>query len=1072
MPLIPSPIEVSGLPQMPVHALSPIHSPHPSSPDPNHEEPADLSRSASYTYLTTLSKDGPAQIKRTFSENVLSMHNRTEKVSDGVQNANKELFRRASKKAKKRMSLSQAKFSLAHDDDDTKTNGDSHEYRLSRSMTGTFRSLARKSWMGSRSSSPVDDDKKLDRKQSWSPAKKAGRLAADRIAVPQRAVSRSPSADSRDDEREPRTARPPVLDTKSAKAPRKSDISPPKRPSARSSISSFRSLASSDKQKRNSSRPPMPPSLSSDQLSALEKSNKRDPLWHAFRQIEGELSSFQGKTSMQKSKVLRAVLLPFLQDNQQHPASLVLRPEDLDRRVTILNKWWCVLLEILAGHHNQILSGSDRPAFLEAAAQIMMRPEWRIPGFPTSEIETQAATQRSNGSTTSTESEQLLETIYQNIRSIFVQNLLAQLGYVIDKLCMRSAPASLVNFSGRTCAYAFFFCPGVAEMLIRLWRLTPGILRRIFVEAGIERGEKLETASKELAACLPAPMQDLVFTTQASLARMMQLRRHVPVGTEHFKWHGPWLGRWSGRDSDLFFNFTKFYHLLLSDYIPEHVSARDRVCTPGLAPVLAQVLTVLETTIYRQAGQSAVDNYASGTAAGMDVADSMAPLPMTIANATRQMNENRLVMLLRDMLGDPQFGNGQVRRLFVSGYGDVVKAAARKVSLYNNDACFVLCDFLEEMFPLLARHHQESLIDWPFWLQVCKQMMHSQNTLTQIRLIAFVYSMWNILITNDERKQELILDWLLDRSVFDTLFCHWSPMVRHYFFRLLCWRVARIDHEPSEIDQQRLRLLSSHLNRVWAYYQYLSAEADMRDLVQPSTVPCSPAPSRVLLIIRTDTAGQGINGSAFSNFDKFLAQGLSTQSNSPYQKSSSALTNSVPSPDTTLQNGVKKRWSMLKNILPFGTPGNDRPGEVTPPSTPDDRRSLHDVSRPPTPPHQAFSFKFSLEWADKRQQATYNQQHRKLVAPSLPISAEEVFRTSISSTHETTPSKRKSDVQPRKPSGSSAETARYAGRALAEWSQVITEYRNFLVRRRQEGVPKFALVETPTLGVETFRMMG
>lgn len=774
---------------------------------------------------------------------------------------------------------------------------------------------------------------------------------------------------------------------------------------------------------------------------------------------------------MQRARILRSQLLPFLQDHYEHPSSLSLRPEDLDRRVVILNKWWCALLEILSGRHNQILSGSDRPAFLEAAAQIMMRPEWRVPGLPHTDNDTQTSVtlDQSNTSTTSSESEQLVETIHQNIRNIFVQNLLAQLGYIIDKLCMRTAPASLVNFSGKTCAYAFFFCPEIAETLCRLWRIAPGTLRRVFSEAGIERGEKLESMSQKVAINLPTSMPGLVCSTQASLARTLQLCWQVPAGTENFNWHGPWLGRWCGRDSDLFFNFAKAYHVLLVDYVPWNLTSKERVCIPGFAPVHAQILTVLETTIYRSAGQPAVDNYASGTAAGYDVTDTIASLPMTIANASRQINENRLIMLLRDILGDPQYNTSPLRELYVSSFSEIVKAATRKVSIYNNDACFVLCDFLEEIFPILLRHYHDDtpFLDWPFWFRVIQQMAQSQNTLTQIRLIAFVYSMWNIINVDPERKRELILDWMLNADVFETYFCHWSPMVRHYFFRLLCWRVARLDHNPCELNLEILATLSARLERVWAHYQYLSADAEMRDLVQPSTAACSPAPSRALMIIRLDN--QTLSGSSFSSFDKFLSHNLTNQNN-PYQKSSSVL-NSIPEPDAPVQHGVKKRWSLFKNILPFGTPGNDRPGEVTPPQTPDDRRTRDaetgmPISRPATPPHQALSFKFSLEWADTRQ--TAEQKSRKPSPPVLPYTA----RPAVDGTAENLLQSKTREIRPLKPVGAAAETSRYSGRALSEWALVSTEYRNFLLRRRQEGVPRDSLVETPTLGVETFRMLG
>ncbi|KAI9877860.1 MAG: hypothetical protein M1823_007037, partial [Watsoniomyces obsoletus] len=208
------------------------------------------------------------------------------------------------------------------------------------------------------------------------------------------------------------------------------------------------------------------------------------------------------------------------------------------------------------------------------------------------------------------------------------------------------------------------------------------------------------------------------------------------------------------------------------------------------------ILTLLETTLYRQAGQEAVDNYASGTTGGLHNPDAVAPLPMTIANASRQIAENRLVILLRDVLGDRDPDRARVQELYVRTFADDVKAATRKISLYNNDACFVLCDFLEEIFPIMARHYQPDTpyLDWPFWLKVCKQMMQSHNTLTHIRLIA-----------------ELVLDWLLEREFFDQHFNHWSPMVRHYFFRLLCWRVGRCDGEPSVLDIEILETLLARL---------------------------------------------------------------------------------------------------------------------------------------------------------------------------------------------------------------------------------------------------------------------
>ena len=1097
--------EVDVMPALPVHALSPIHATAPE-PGNDYEEKPELGRSASFSYMSGRSKDGTPSMKRTFSDNVLSFPtSRSAKVSDNMQSANKEMFRRASRKTKKR--LSRSKFSFPEDDDSEKDGRRTHaettdpSLGLTRSVTGTIRSLARRSWMpGSRPASPTKQDGNvLEKKRSWSPAKKAGAAAADSIAVPQPVASRSPSPSSRRAEdastSEPSIQSEPAHSLSSASLRNKSESSL-KRLSRRSSISSLKSSASSDRLRKGFSddkAPPLPPSISSDRLSTLNgEQYRKDPLWSAFRAIEGEFTTFQSKTGMQRAKVLRTSLLPFLTKHADHASNRLLRPEDLDRRVVILNKWWTGLLDMLSGRSGQSITGTDRPAFLEAASQIMMRPEWRLPPFPSSNGSTpQPPYIRVQHSTTtlgSQESDFLAESIYQNVQNIFVQNLLSQMAFVVEKLSMRSAPASLVTFGGKACAYAFFFCPGVADMLVRLWRIPPGTLRRIFAEAGVERGEKLEVLSVALLPKFPLPVRSLAVGSQAALSKMLQWSKQLPPGTEHLMWHGPWTGRWSGRDSDLLFVFTKWYHVLAAEFVPEGISTKELVCIPGFAPVHAQLLTVLETTIYRQAGQQAVDNYASGTAGALENPDAVAPMPMTIANASRQIAENRLVILLRDVLGDRDPDRVRMQELYASSFGNDVKAATRKISLYNNDACFVLCDFLEEIFPIMARHYQHDTpyLDWPFWMKVCRQMMQSHNTLTQIRLIAFVYSTWSILISNETWKRELVLEWLLEPEFFDQHFTHWSPMVRHYYYRLLCWRIGRCDGEPTLLDLEILETMLARLNRSWAHYQYLSAEADMRDLCPPSTVPCSPAPSRSLVIIRTDS--QPLPPGAFSSFDKFLSQGFNQSS--PYQRSSSIL-NSMPSADSSSQTGNKKRWSLLKTMLPFGgaSQSNGRPGEVTPPRSPDeagpqlgsiDTRSENPISRPATPPHQAFSFKFSLEWVDHRNNNA--NRNRRLVAPLLPTNAQKIMalrRTSGESSGSSTRSgdqkatpRKPGEIRPRKPQGREVETSKYSGRALAEWAQVLMESRNFYLRRKQEGVPRDGLVETPVLGVETFRMLG
>ena len=233
----------------------------------------------------------------------------------------------------------------------------------------------------------------------------------------------------------------------------------------------------------------------------------------------------------------------------------------------------------------------------------------------------------------------------------------------------------------------------------------------------------------------------------------------------------------------------------------------------------------------------------------------------------------------------------------------------------------------------------------------------------------------------------------------------------------------------------------------------------------PSSAPCSPAPARRLIIIRTD--GHLIPPSLVNSFDKFPSPGGLNQT-TPSKRHSSLL-NNIPTADAPTQN--RKRWSILKTFL--GTPGNSRPGEVTPPASEEmssldasnidglsTRTGTEGKSLPSAPSHQAFSFKFSLEWLDR---PTWPNKNRQLSAPTLPAPAQILLQI-----HRGV----KAEIHPVKPTAEELRMAKYSGRALAEWALVVVECQNFFERRKEEGVPNNKLVETPTLGVESFRMYG
>jgi hypothetical protein len=219
--------------------------------------------------------------------------------------------------------------------------------------------------------------------------------------------------------------------------------------------------------------------------------------------------------------------------------------------------------------------------------------------------------------------------------------------------------------------------------------------------------------------------------------------------------------------------------------------------------VQAQVLTALDATIHRQPAADPLPITFDDVLSGADATAAALPLPSN--NSARLMAENRLIMLLRDFISERPSDFQMARMTFAETFGKMMQAVARKTSLFDHNACFVLCDFMEEALTIFVRfHHAHALendfIDWYFWLDVCKKMLESENSMSEIRLFAFLYGAWNVITSHEYRKEVICLEWLLTEDTFDKFFNHWCPMVRAYYMRLLCWRLCRDDGEASDLD--------------------------------------------------------------------------------------------------------------------------------------------------------------------------------------------------------------------------------------------------------------------------------
>ncbi|KAH0556428.1 hypothetical protein GP486_005652 [Trichoglossum hirsutum] len=1060
---------------------------------------ASIPRSASLTYLPLVNGTTPEEtftppLKRNLSENVLAAlpgeyerHSfsdplpRVTPAHQGLPLDDRVLQQKTAKSSTPKITMSKFRHSSEKIMGDTsyesKTTSKLRKHdtpeQKTRGVPGSFASFARKSWMVAPSS------------RSPSPSRRKYLEEADQATSPpvlSPGTSKTPSPQLNGDSKSKDSG-----DVKGSKATPKKSSPLQNRLSRRSSKQSLFKASSLERM------PSIRSSFSSERLQSLpaEASRKKDELWSVFRSLDSDFNKFQSKSSALKANVVRSSLLPFLRNYAQHHSNKNLRPEDLDRRTNILNKWWTGLLESLGGKINMTISGTDRPVLLEGITGIMTRPEWRLSPSSFAPLADQSfrnnPKSRSTSSLESSASEFITESVHHNVRNMFIQNLLAQVRFVVDKMSLKQAPSSLVTFCGKALAYAFYFCPGIAEALVRLWAVPPGAIRRVLNEFKVDRTADMKKISENIVLGFPNALEALGFASYASTMKHLRKRPTLPVGTD-IPCDGPWLGRWCGRDSDLFFVFCKYYHILLAEFLPPEIGVRERASSPAFVIVHAQILTILDATIHRRQG---IEN--SGAAppttfddvlAGVD--SPVATLPLSSVNVARSVPENRLIILLRDLLSERQLDIGVARHNFAEAFSDLLKAAARNISVFDHSSCFTLCDFMDEAIPILVRYQSNSTqsrdyVDWDFWLDVCKQMVESQNSMTVLRLFGFLFGIWGIISSDEQRKDTLCLGWLLSETIFDKYFNHWCPMVRAYYMRLLCWRVARYDGSASEADVKIFEALLRRLRKTWSDFLYLRDKCSAENLLPPSTAPCNPAPGRRLLIMRNDT--QIDPDAVFLSFDGVFPS-LSNQPTA-YREHSRLDGDRVRTMEPS-DSPPRKRWGLLRNILPFSSPLSDgfkfedgadtsKPtsSTVTPGSPVDNSEDSNgNPTQKATPTskdvgtkqeasqHRYRSFKFSLEWMEK---PNYTGKDRRLSPPRLPMPAQTFLQSKAPET----------DLIPNQEPGTRpSECSKYSGRALAEWAVVVVECQNFFERRKAEGVPTDEFVETPSLGVETFRKLG
>ncbi|KAF8463001.1 hypothetical protein BDZ91DRAFT_796769 [Kalaharituber pfeilii] len=786
----------------------------------------------------------------------------------------------------------------------------------------------------------------------------------------------------------------------------------------------------------------------------------KDELWDAFRNLESDYNRFQNKSSAQKASIIRSALIPFLRNSARITCNNI-EPDELDKRVRVLHRWWTGLLAQLQNRSPTAIAGTDRPLYLEGISGIMSRPEWRPPQSEFSPISQQISKSQSSTSVSSDSSRYSVEkSVLHNVKSLFTRTVIDTLAFAVDKMSQRTAPASIVAFAGKVVAYAFFFCSGAAEVLISLWNIPAATLKRVVQQNGIQRGADLQRTFDDVVIGFPECLHSLGFANLSAALKQLKKQTKPPLGNT-VDWYGAWVNRWLGRDTDLLFVFLKYYHILLCEFLPPDASRLSQICAPAFIFIQAHILNIMDATVHKQLQKPVTGANAPSLITFDDVLAKASPtFPVPVH---RTMSENKLVVLLRDVLTDRQLCSPRCRGILSESFSAMLMATARRTRVFDSDACFTLCDMMEETFPILNYSEKmagngASYIDWAFWLDVFKKMSECDNNMTELRLICMIFMLWGLLVEEENRKRKLCVDWLLSPSTWERYFCHWCPMVRAYYMRLICWRLTRYNGgQASDLDNEILQTVSLRLRTCFAHHTRLKEKAEKGLIAPPSTIPCLPAPGRRLIILRNDSLipPPGVF---------FAEDGLITYIEPP-------VTPAKPTTESGRdQHSItpKKKWSILRSL-------GFQPDSPSPPGSPESpspitktnglASNIGDIEFPEVPASASVTqrkptFKFSLEWMP---QSPFTVRDKHLNPARLPASSQAYLDAQGL---EATELVNLSDC-------TNLNTGRwtYSGRALAEWVLVVVEYENFFERRKNEGKESIQDVETPSLAVESLKKL-
>ncbi|KAL1406191.1 hypothetical protein Q8F55_007880 [Vanrija albida] len=457
----------------------------------------------------------------------------------------------------------------------------------------------------------------------------------------------------------------------------------------------------------------------------------------------------------------------------------------------------------------------------------------------------------------------------------FVQLTMRVMNFVMDKLGAKGVFHNTLLFSGRFLAFAFFRVPHVGAQLTGVLHPPRGALMRF--TRPVLAGQTNIPA--EARPTYPAHLQPLCFDNSNAYTR--RLTTHVPVfetAAEKDAFHfqpGNWLRRWQSDDSELFPAFYRSYHRQLALYLApvvEYYQAQGKPVPAYVllrAPGYAHLATIFAKKCHSYILGSVNAVTTSSSAQQFDATESAgfrsSSKPAVLETANRRLVET-LWTFTSSLVMIPCVDGRVIECEGTQLWGDMIdvwtKSLITKTSLYAPKGVFCLFDLLDGIVDPVVVGGTISPLDVPYLIGLVRTILNqAEHALTLVKVIAFVFTHWEILTAKPEDRRELCIDILLKRDLFERLLLFWSQSVRSYVLRLVVFRLGHLhtteaDGPSYNVELESVGLLQTRLDRIKKRYDELEprpmSEVDDKEPPRTPTNPGFPR-SRSTITMVTDS---------------------------------------------------------------------------------------------------------------------------------------------------------------------------------------------------------------------------